>query len=74
MTDVLIRGLSKEVVAHLDAQAAKANLSRNEYLVRTLEAGVQRNEPPAITAQDWAASAAAFADLADPEIMKGAWE
>ncbi|WP_152364206.1 hypothetical protein [Microlunatus speluncae] len=74
MTDVLIRGLSREAVAHLDEQAAKANLSRNEYLVRTLEADVQRNRPAAITAQDWADSADAFADLSDPVVMKGAWE
>ncbi|GAB3744660.1 type II toxin-antitoxin system VapB family antitoxin [Microlunatus parietis] len=74
MTDVLIRGLSKEAVAHLDAQAARANLSRNEYLVRTLEAGVHHDDPPTITEQDWVDTAAVFADLADPEVMKGAWE
>ena len=74
MTDVLIRGLSRRTVEHLNAQATAAGLSRNEYLVRTLEATVPPGDAPAITAADWARSADIFADLGDPEVMKGAWQ
>ncbi|MGA4508125.1 ribbon-helix-helix protein, CopG family [Propionibacteriaceae bacterium G1746] len=73
MTNVLIRGLSEAAVERIDAEAAALGLSRNEFLRRRLE---QDASPPIavmVTADDWSRSAAAFGDLADPDVMDAAW-
>lgn len=76
MADVLIRGLSDDAVARIDADAAVRGLSRQEYLRRRFEAegavaGVARLR---LTADDLRRAAAAAADLDDPGVMDRAWQ
>lgn len=73
MTDVLVRDVPDEVITALDARASRLGLSRSEYLRRRL-AQEAMNSPQPVTADDLATFAQTFADLADPEVMKGAWE
>lgn len=73
MANVLIRGLSEAAVAHLDAEAAAQGLSRNEFLRRRLEQDASSPVAAKVAADDWSRSAAAFEDLADPEVMDAAW-
>lgn len=73
MTDVLVRDVPDEVIAAVDARAARLGLSRSEYLRRRLaQEAVPAAEP--VTVADLNAFAATFADLADDDVMKGAWE
>lgn len=74
MTDILIRDVPDDVVAAIDAKAARVGLSRAEYLRRALE----RERTPAPDANGVTAShLQRFADLAsdldDPDVMSGAW-
>ena len=72
MTDVLIRDVPDHVVAALESRAASLGLSRSEYLRRRL---AQEAMPIVrVTADDLRRSSEIFADLADPEVMRGAWE
>ena len=73
VTDVLVRDVPEDVVAALDRRASRLGLSRSEYLRRRLtqEAVVS---PQPVTAEHLVAFAETFADLIDPEVMKGAWE
>ena len=73
MTNVLIRGLSEAAVKRIDAEAAALGLSRNEFLRRRLEQGAAAPVAARVTADDWSRSAAAFGDLADPDVMDDAW-
>ena len=73
MTDVLVRDVPEHVVAALDARASRLGLSRSEYLRRRL-AQEAVNSPPSVTVDHLIAFAETFADLADVEVMKGAWE
>lgn len=73
MTNVLIRGLSNAAVERIDAEASALGLSRNEFLRRKLEGAATATADAALTAADWSRSAAAFGDLADPEVMDAAW-
>jgi plasmid stability protein len=73
MTDVLVRDVPDEVITALDARAARLGLSRSEYLRRRLAQEAMGNAQP-MNAAHLAAFAETFADLADPEVMKGAWE
>jgi hypothetical protein len=74
VTDVLIRGLSDAAVARIDADAAAAGLSRNEYLRRRFEA---ERSPSTIdvefTVDDLRRAAEAASDLDDPQVMENAW-
>lgn len=72
MTDVLIRDIPEDVVAALDARAARLGLSRSEYLRRRLaqEAAIT---PEPVTVRHLAVFGETFSDLGDPEVMKGAW-
>jgi plasmid stability protein len=73
MTDVLIRDVPEDVIAALDSRASRLGLSRSEYLRRRLaQEAVSGQE--SVTAEHLAIFAETFADLADAEIMKGAWE
>lgn len=73
MTDVLVRDVPEEVVAALDARAARLGLSRNEYVRRRLaQDAVASGEP--VSLDDLSAFAQIFADLANPDVMSGAWE
>lgn len=72
MTDVLIRGVPDSVVATIDAKARRLGISRSEFLRRALAregtGGVE------VTVDDLAGLTAALPDLADDEVMRGAWE
>jgi plasmid stability protein len=72
MTDVLVRDVPDDVVAALDARAARLGLSRSEFLRRRL-AQESSGGSASVTADDLAAFGEAFADLADPDVMKDAW-
>lgn len=73
VTDILIRDVSPDIVAALDAQARELGLSRTEFLKRELQrAAVRRSRP--VTQADLAWFGEAFADLADPDVMAKAWE
>jgi hypothetical protein len=73
MTDVLVRDVPEDVVAALDVRASHLGLSRNEYLRRRFaqEAGTTGGK---VTVEHLRLFAETFADLADTEVMKGAWE
>jgi plasmid stability protein len=72
MTDVLIRDVPEEVVAALDARAARLGLSRSEYVRRRLAQDASAPGSP-VSVEDLAHFAGAFADLADPDVMSRAW-
>lgn len=73
MTDVLVRDVPDEVVAALDARAARLGLSRSAYLRRRLAQEVATTAQP-VTVADLSVFSHTFADLTDTEVMKGAWE
>lgn len=72
LTNVLIRGLSDETVARIDRSAEELGLSRNEYLRRRLEGDTPRTVEKS-SDEDWKRAGQIFADLADPDVMVGAW-
>ena len=72
MPDILIRDVPDDVVAAVDAHAAAAGLSRNEYLRRHLQQERRFSVRPTTT-DDLRRFADRFADLADPEVMRQAW-
>jgi len=74
MTNVLIRGLSEAAVERIDAEAAALGLSRNEFLRRRLEQHASTPVAASVSVEDWKRSAAAFGDLADPDVMDAAWQ
>lgn len=71
MGDVLVRDIPENVLAALDARAAKLGLSRTEYIRRRLSQDAADTQ---VTVEHLREFAAAFADLADPAVMRGAWE
>lgn len=73
MTDVLVRDVPDHVVAALDARASQAGLSRSEYLRRRLAQEAMVSPEP-VTVEHLTAFAEGFADLADAEVMRGAWQ
>lgn len=73
MTDVLVRDVPDDVVAALEARAARLGLSRSEFLRRRLAQEAAANVT-SVSSDDLAAFGETFADLADPEVMRGAWE
>lgn len=73
MTDVLVRDVPEDVVAALEARAARLGLSRSEFLRRRLAQEAVASAT-AVDAADLVAFATTFADLADPDIMRSAWE
>ena len=73
MSDVLIRDIPEDVLAGIDAKAAKLGLSRTEYLRRRL-AQDAATAGASVTAADLQRIGTLFADLADPEAMAGAWD
>jgi hypothetical protein len=70
--DVLIRDVSAEDLARIDAHAARMGLSRTEYLRRRLHQEATRSAGRVTTA-DLQRFAARVADLGDPEVMRRAW-
>lgn len=73
MTDLLIRDVPDDVVAALDAQARRLGLSRSEYVRRRLAQDAAASGKP-VNTENLSRFAAAFGDLADPEVMKQAWQ
>jgi plasmid stability protein len=74
MPNILIRDVSDDVIAAIDAKAARVGLSRAEYLRRALE----RERTPApdsspVTASHLQRLADLASDLDDPGVMSGAW-
>ena len=76
MADVLIRDIPDETLAELDAAALRAGVSRAEYLRRTLAAAADRaarDMRPPLSRDDWTQLHELTADLADEDVMRGAW-
>jgi len=73
VSDVLIRDVPDDVLAALELHATKLGLSRNEYLRRQLAQDAMRSTVP-VTMDDLRWFAETFSDLADPEVMRQAWE
>jgi plasmid stability protein len=71
MTDVLIRDVPDDVIAAVDAHAARLGLSRSEYLRRRLAQDM--TSPGSVTTRDLARFADLFGDLTDPDVMSQAW-
>jgi hypothetical protein len=72
MTDVLIRDVPDDIVAAIDTNAGRLGLSRSEYLRRTLAHAAHK--PGAVTVDDLTRFGSRFADLADDEVMRQAWQ
>jgi len=72
MPDLLIRGVSQELIDAATVDAKRSGISRNELLRRELEAQRHRAQQPKLTREDLRRAAAACADLADPEVMAAA--
>lgn len=73
MSDVLIRGLRKDVIARIDEEAANRGMSRNEFLVTRLEQGFSPRESVTVTGADLQRASRATADLLDDDLMAKAW-
>jgi Ribbon-helix-helix protein, copG family len=73
MTDLLIRDVPDEVLAGIDAKAKRIGVSRTEYLRRAL-AREGATTGGTVTVRDLSEFATTFADLADPDVMRKAWE
>lgn len=71
MADILIRDLPDDIVAAIDAKAARSGLSRTEYVRRALAR--ERSDTAAVMVSDLERFAATFADLDDDEVMGRAW-
>lgn len=72
MSDVLIRDIPDDVLAGLDAHAARLGLSRVEYIRRRLAQDAAA--ALAVTTADLRSFAEVFSDLADPSVMDNAWK
>jgi hypothetical protein len=72
MSDVLIRDVPEDVLAAIDAHAARLGLSRNEYVRRELSNVAQRSAS-SVTADDLQRFARTFSDLTDADVMAQAW-
>jgi hypothetical protein len=73
MSDVLIRDIPEEVLAAVDAHAARLGISRSEYIRRRLAQDAAGNGVQ-VSVEDLRGFALTFADLADPAVMRGAWK
>jgi hypothetical protein len=73
VTDLLIRGVPPEVVSAIESKAARLGLSRSEYLRRQMARVAATSDEP-VTVDDLRRFGELFADLGDPEVMRGAWE
>ena len=73
MADLLIRDVPEAVLAGVDAHASRLGLSRAEYIRRRLAADAATSHDP-VSAADLRAFADRFGDLADPQVMGGAWQ
>ncbi|SNQ45569.1 Antitoxin VapB2 [Frankia canadensis] len=72
MSDVLIRDVPDDVLAAVEAHAARLGLSRNEYLRRQLAQDAARSITP-VTLDDLRWFSTTFRDLVDEDVMRQAW-
>ncbi len=72
MTDILIRDVSDEVLAAIDAKAKRVGLSRTAYLRRALERERVQDSGP-VTIDQLERMSRLAADLDDPGVMSDAW-
>ena len=70
--DIVIRGVPANVIAILDARAARLRLSRAEYVRRRLAQDAARDDSP-VSAAHFGRFAEIFSDLSDPEVLSQAW-
>jgi predicted hydrolase (HD superfamily) len=73
MADVLVRDVPDEVLAGVDAHAARLGLSRVEYIRRRLAADAATSGY-AVSAADLRSFAEAAEDLTDPHVIGAAWQ
>jgi hypothetical protein len=73
MTDLLIRDVPDDVLAAIDAKAQRLGVSRSEYLRRAL-ARERAVTDVDVTVHDLERFGDTFADLADEDVMRQAWE
>ena len=71
MTDILIRDVPDEVIAIVDAHAARLGISRSEYVRRRLAQDAMTGSK--VSVADLQRFADDFGDLADSDIMAQAW-
>jgi hypothetical protein len=72
MTDVLIRDIPDDVLAGVDARAARLGISRVEYIRRRLAADAA-TDTAAVSVNDLRRFADKFVDLGDESVMDAAW-
>ncbi|MGB8021671.1 MAG: antitoxin [Candidatus Nanopelagicales bacterium] len=73
MADVLVRDVPEEVLAGVDAHAARLGLSRVEYIRRRLAADAATSGE-AVSAADLRSFAEVAGDLTAPQVMGAAWQ
>ena len=73
MPDILIRDVPEDDLAAIDGHAARARLSRSEYLRRRLAQFADESDDGAASLEDLRQMHEALADGRDPAIMRGAW-
>jgi plasmid stability protein len=73
MTDLLIRDVPEDLIAAVEARAARLGLSLDEYVRRRLiqDAGVSAK---AVTVHDLARFAEVFSALGDADVVSTAWD
>jgi hypothetical protein len=71
VSDILIRDVAESTVAEIDRRASDLGVSRNEYLRRWLDTEMRIVQP--VTAEDLRRFGRLARDLADPDVMRGAW-
>jgi hypothetical protein len=72
MVDILLRDIPDDVLAGVDAHAARLGISRVEYIRRRLAADAATQET-SVSIKDLRRFADKFADLADDSVMHPAW-
>lgn len=73
LADVLVRDVPEEVLAGVDAHAARLGLSRVEYIRRRL-ASDAATAGESVSATDLRSFADLAQDIADPQVMGAAWQ
>lgn len=72
MTDILIRDVPDNVLAGVDAHAARLGISRVEYIRRRLAADAAISTTP-VSVEDLQAFGDRFSDLSEESVMDAAW-
>ena len=72
VADLLIRDVPPDVIADIDARAARLGLSRNEYLRRRLREEARPSARP-VEVADFERLAELIADVANPDFEARAW-